>query len=350
VVSTSIRLSRVGFAYSGEWQTARNGLSQIQSLLPQIEKMDPQFSARIAGQISQALQSASNTSNPQVVLQNLIQSGTPDDIAKAADSIPSSMRDQYYQQAAWKAINQGDIDKATQIATQKLTNQMSRQQILDQIEQRSVWQSMNDGKIDEARILISKLRPREQRCQAFLNLANHVLANGDKKKAADLLEDARASLPDSPESYYHVSLLLNIAGTYSQIDPARGIQIMNVISGLLNKLIPAAETLQGFDVQTTFKDGEILMATSSQLSGTMMQFAEQLGTLATADYAGAVAAADTAGRPELRIMSGLSIASKLLNQVADEGQNGPVAGREHNGLIHFVGRGYNGFVQLQRRY
>jgi hypothetical protein len=338
VVSTSISLGKSSFGYNGEWQAARNAINQIQSMLPQMEKVDPQLSAKIASQIGPSPQSAGAASNPYAVLQDLVQNGSPDDLVKAADSAPAGLRDQYYQQAAWKALNQDDPAKAAEIAGHDMTNPMARQQILDQIEQRSVWRAINDGKIAEARLLIGRLRQREQRAQAFMSLASNVMAQGDHKTAAGLLDEARTSLPETPENYYHVSLLLGIAGSYSKTDPTRGIQIVNRIAGLFGKLIPAAEALQGFEGQTTFIDGEILMGTSSQLSNAMAQFAEQLGNLATSDSAAALSSADSAGRTELRLMADLAIASKLLNEVVENAQTGPI-----------VGRAYNGFVQLSRR-
>jgi hypothetical protein len=201
-------------------------------------------------------------------------------------------------------------------------------------------------------MLIDRIRNREQRAQALINLATNVMEKGDKKTAAALLGDARASLPDAPESYGHVSLLLSIAGTYSQIDPSRGIQIMNEIAALLDRLIPAAETLQGFDMPVTFRDGEILMEPYSQLSSTMAQFAEQVGSLAISDYAAAVSAAGTAGRSELRIMTNLSIASKILGQAGPNAQGMPVSGRAftqlRRGFIEFGGA-FNGNIVFDSR-
>jgi tetratricopeptide (TPR) repeat protein len=331
VVTTSLNLARNNFGY-GEWQTGRNALTQIQSMLPQIEKVDPQLSGKIAGQISSALQVAPSASNPNAVIQNLAQNGTADDLIKAAESAPPGMREQYYQQAAWKAMNQNDIDKAVQIVNENYTNPMSRQQMLDQIEQRSVWKSINDGRIEEARALILRIRSREQRVQALVNLADHVIEKGDKKKALELLDEARAMLPETPENYYQVSLLMNLGGHYSSIDPSRGVQALNVIAGLLGKLIPAGEALEGFDIQSTFKYGEMLMQPRSQLGNTMMQFAEQLGNLATSDYTDAIAAAENAGRPELRMLSELSIASRMLNELSRYVQNRPTVGRRYTSL------------------
>src|SRR5215831_4474285 len=250
LVSTSINFGKAGFSNVGSWQTGLNALNQLQSLLPQIEKVDPQLSSKVGGQISQVLQASRDSSDPTATLQNLAQNGTPEDLIKAADNAPDAMKDQIFQQAAWKALNQGDLDKAAQIAREKLENPLTRQQILNQIDQNSVWKAQNEGKVEEARMLIGRIRNREQRAQALTNLAGSVVEK-DKKTAAALLGEARASLPDTPENYNHVSLLLSIAGTYSQIDASRGIQIINEIAALLDKLLPAAETLQGFDVPLT---------------------------------------------------------------------------------------------------
>jgi hypothetical protein len=326
IVSISINLGKAGFTNTTALYSGLNALNQLQSLVPQIEKFDPQLSAKVGSQISQVLQASRDSSDPATALQNLAQNGTPDDLIKAAANAPDGMKDQILQQAAWKALNQGDFDKAAQIARDKLENPLTRQQVLNQIDQNSVWKAQNEGKVEEARMLIGRIRNREQRAEALIRLAASV-AEKDKKTAAALLGEARASLPDTPENYSHVALLLEIAGAYSQIDASRGIQIMNEIAALLDKLIPAAETLQGFDVPLTFRDGEILMQPNSQISSTVAQFAEQVGTLATSDYAAAVGAAGTAGRSELRILTNLSIASKILGQTGQNIQSLPISGR-----------------------
>jgi hypothetical protein len=337
VVSTSVSLGKGNVPYGGDWAMARNALNQIQSMLPQIQKIDPELADKLTGQIASALQTTSASSNPAAVFQNLIQTGTADDIVKGAETAPASMREQYYQQAAWKAMNQDDMDKATQIVNDNYKNPVARQQMLEQIDQRSVWKALNQGKVDEARALIARLRSKEQRVQALVNLAASVLAKDDKKTAAQLLDEARATLPETPENYSQVTLLLNIAGHYARVEPSRGVQIMSGIAGLLSKLIPAGEALEGFDIQSTFRSGEMLMQPRSQLGYTMVQFAEQLGNLATGDYAAAMTAADGTGRPELRIMADLSIASKVLNEVMQSAQNTPV-----------IGRGFTRLVELER--
>jgi tetratricopeptide (TPR) repeat protein len=332
VVSTSLKLARNTSGYN-EWQTGRNALTQIQSMLPQIEKVDPELSAKLGVQISAALKVAPSASNPNAVFQNLVQTGTPDDLIKAAGTAPPGVREQYYQQAAWKAMNQNDTDKAAEIINENYTDPMARQQMLDQIQQRSVWKAINEDRIDEARVLIRQIRSREQRFQSLVNLANQVVAKGDKKKAVGLLDEARAELPDIPENYQQVSLLLNLSGNYSAVDPSRGIQVLNGIASLLGRLIPAGEALEGFDIQSTFKYGEILMQPRSQLGGTIVQFAEQLGNLATSDYDDAIKTADGAGRPELRMMGELSIASRTLNELARNEQNRPPSGRQYSRLM-----------------
>jgi hypothetical protein len=330
LVSAGLKLAKNVSDYNA-WQTGRSALTQIQSMLPRIEKIDPELSGKLAGQISAALQTAPSASNPQAVLQNLAQNGTPDDLIKAAEAAPDGMKDQYYQQAAWKALNQNDTEKATQIIKENYTNLINRQEMLDQVEQRSLWKAINEDRIDDAKAAIGRMRSREQRAQALISLANQVMAKGDKKKASGLLDEARAELPVTPENYQQVSLLLNLSGQYSSVDPSRSVQVLNSVATLLDKLIPAGEALEGFDIQSTFKYGEMLMQPRSQLGSTVLQFAEQLGNLAKADYAVALAAADNSGRPELRMMGELEIASKTLSDLGT--QNRPPSGRQYSRLI-----------------
>jgi hypothetical protein len=203
---------------------------------------------------------------------------------------------------------------------------MTRQQMLDQIQQTSVWKAINEGRIDEARALIGRIRSREQRAQSLVNLADQVLAKGDKKKAVGLLDDARAELPDVPENYQQVSILLNLSGNYSKIEPSRGVDVLNRIASLFARLIPAGEALEGFDIQSTFRYGEILMQPRSQLGNTIVQFAEQLGNLAMGDYDDAIKTADGAGRTELRMMGELEIATRTLNELANSLHDRPYTG------------------------
>src|SRR5262249_42525168 len=156
-------------------QMAQNLHSNFSSLSASIEKYLP---AR-APAIKDWLRGLTRTLDPQSQmyseLNDIAQKGSVEDLLALALKFPPEMRNQVYQQAAWKAMNDGDLDRARQIANDNIPDAMQRRQLLNQFDNQRIWKAINANGISEARALLSKTLAVDQRVQLLMQMANMLM-------------------------------------------------------------------------------------------------------------------------------------------------------------------------------
>src|SRR6185369_12461154 len=101
-------------------QNARDLLVNLRPLLPQIEQHLPErYQA-----LRQKMNELKNAHPGFDRLTYLTQDGAANNLLTAASTAPPAVRDRLYQQAAFKAIDEGNLDSARQIANDKLDSEM----------------------------------------------------------------------------------------------------------------------------------------------------------------------------------------------------------------------------------
>src|SRR5438128_9942450 len=102
------------------------------------------------------------------------------------------MHNQIYQQAAWKALNQGDETRARQIINDNITNPAARRQLLEQVDRQVAAKEASEGKLEQARLALARLRTNEERATMLTQLAHTLASKGDQKTALQVLDEARS--------------------------------------------------------------------------------------------------------------------------------------------------------------
>jgi hypothetical protein len=294
-------------------RNAQNSRNQIQSLMPQLEKYAP---ARVP-----VFQQLLQTTKPEVdpngrmyqTLNEVSQRGTVDDVLALAARYGPEFRPGIYQQAAWKAVRDGDGTRARQILSESVTDPVQRRQLLEQLDNQLLWNSINQSKIAEARELLSKIKPVEQQVQMLIHLAVNVANKGDKRQALDLMVEAKTMLDSSPPNSGKLNAQLQLAQGYSSIDAQQSVTLMQAIVGLVNQLVAAAVVLDGFE-NRYLQDGEWMKPGSSNLGNLVNSIEQNLGQLALRDAEGARTLSNQLERPEIRLMAQLEIAQALIGQ------------------------------------
>lgn len=101
-------------------QNARDLLVNLRPLLPQIEQHLPErYQA-----VRQKMNELKNAHTGFDRLTYLAQNGTSNNLLTAASTAPPAVRDRLYQQAAFKAVDEGNLDSARQIANDQLDSEM----------------------------------------------------------------------------------------------------------------------------------------------------------------------------------------------------------------------------------
>jgi hypothetical protein len=312
---------------------AQNLLGGLPPLMSEIEKYAPGSAITLRRKISEFnKQSLDPSSRMWQEYQEVFQNGSVDEILAVAPKIPLEQRNQVYQQAAWKAFNQGDAERARQIVNDDLSNPVERHQLLEQFDRQTAMKAMGEGKSELARLLLPRLRNIEDRAMMLIQFATAAASKGDKRTATQLLEEARTLFGSRAENSNQLNTILYIARAYATLDAARSFEIIEQTVGQLNDLLAAAEVLNGFD-QQYYRDGELVWQ-GSNLSNMVNQTAADLGQLARTDFDHARESAGKFQRPEARLMAWLSIAQAVLSDTAY--LNRPIEGRRIMSLSQSV--------------
>jgi hypothetical protein len=246
-------------------------------------------------------------------LQLAYQNGTIDDLIALATKHPAEMRNQIYQQAAWKATNVGDTARANQIAMELISDEAQRRQLLEQVRNQKIWQALNENRIDEAKALLDDSIGVEQKVYILMQLASMLSGKDKQREAIACLDEGLALLQTVPRNSSRMNREIELAGSYSLVDPKQSFALLESIAKQLNELVVAAVVVDGFD-NTYLKNGEWMVNGSSSLANIFTSMRRSVGQFAGVDFDQAQVLAAQFERPEMRLMAQLEVARTVLVQ------------------------------------
>lgn len=291
------------------------GLIEVQSLLPDLEKRLPGRTQQLRQRLAEVAQTVDPRMKAWMQYEPLFRNGSTDAILTAAADAPTQMRNSLYLMAAGKMMQAGDVDRARQITKDNLSG-AERDQMLARIDQLAVANAIKRNKIDDAKEIIQRLSSRDVRAGAFAELAAAlILAQGDRKLALELLDEARKLINSPPANQKQIDALMQVAGAYALVEPARAFELINPLIVQANEMIAAAALLDKFGSgQGLFKRGEMLLQQSfSAANGPYVQHLRKLTSLARADFERTKTTVDGFQRDEIRLMGRLLIAQSVLS-------------------------------------
>lgn len=293
-------------------QVAQNYLGSLFSSMQLIEKYAP---TRVRA-VKDWSQSVTRTMDPNSQLYSELnqtaQGGSVDDILALAPKFPEEMRNQVYQQAAWKASNDGDAARAREIISDHVSDPYQRRQMLQQIENQLTWKAINDDKIGEARSLLSRSRSAEQRVQLLIQIASRLMSKDNKKEALESLTEARDVISTVPRGSSRMWQQMQLASAYIPLDLDQSFALMQSIVTELNQLVSAAAVMDGFD-NRYLRRGEWMLNGQNNLGNIVTNTRRVISQLARLDFDRAQALTDQLERPEIRLMAQLEIVQSILN-------------------------------------
>jgi hypothetical protein len=307
-----------------EQNAARGLVGSLQAMLPQIDQYLPARSAAVRQKMTEL---GMNPDRRGGQFGPLIQQGDSQSLLTAAATAPQQSQPRLYQQAALKALDEGNIDGARQIANEHLEGTL-KTSVLQSIDLQLLAKSASAEKIDEIRQSVGRLKTDEERVRTLIQLANST-GKQNEKLARDLLEDARLIVARRATSYQQFDNQLRVARAFAPLDPAKAVEVLDIGISQLNELLSAAAVLNGFEVNI-FKDGELPIQAGSQLTGTLARYAQQIGALSKSNFDLAASAADKFQSTEARMIARLAIIRSVLGNEGDQAseQGGPFgAGR-----------------------
>jgi len=293
-----------------EQNSARRLLAGLQVSLPLIDQYLPAKAAAVRQKLTEmGLGTNAPFNNMAQTMSALQGNPTADALIQAASMAPPQMQPRLYQQAAFKALEEGNADRARQIASDHL-QAGARDSVMQRLDFRELALKGESARIEDIRQTIARLNSDSDKLNMLLELARDTQKT-NQKLATQLLEEARQMVNHRATNYEHFDQQFRVARAFAAVDPARSFEILDPGISQLNELISAASVLNGFEINM-FRDGEMSLQGGSGLNSMVQRFGQELGTLADKDLAGAETLAGRFQYAEARITTRLAIVQGLL--------------------------------------
>jgi hypothetical protein len=303
-----------------EQQNARRLLAGLQMLLPQIDQYLPSRASTVRNKMTE-IGMGNNPPSVMSQINTLMRQGTADSLLAAAPAAPPALQSRLYQQAAQKALDEGNVDRARQIANDHL-DATTRDRVLQRVDFQLIAKKVEAENMDELRLTLASLRSDDERIDLLLQLAAQAQKTaGEQKPALAPQDDSKLTLTFLGEAqrltnrratnYKQFDQQLRVADAFAALDPARSFDVLDPGIAQLNELLSAAALLSGFEVNI-FRDGELPLEGGSALGNMVARYGQELATLAKIDFVRAENSASKFQLPEPRLFSQLAIVRNVL--------------------------------------
>lgn len=300
-----------------EQNNARRLLAGLQIMMPVIDQYLPAKAAAVRQKMTEMGMPAA-AMNMMQTLSSVQGDPTADALVQAAATAPPQMQSRLYQQAAYKALEDGDIERARQIANDHLQNN-ARDNVMKRIDFRELAKKADGARIEDVRQAVARLQTDNEKIDLLIQVANDARKD-NPKLALQLLDDARQVTNRRATAYQHFEQQLRVAQAFAAIDPARSFEMLDPGISQLNELLSAAAVLSGFEINM-FRDGEMAMQGGNGLTNILNRFGQELALLARSDFERADTLAGRFQFAEARIMTRLAIVQGLLRERPVSGRN-----------------------------
>jgi len=307
VIGSGTQLSATDI--SPDQMIARRLVASLQASLPMIDQYLPGKSSAVRQKLSELGMTGNSQMNFMQSLSALQNNPTTDALLQSAASAPPQIQSRLYQQAALKAIDDGDTDRARQIATDHL-QASARDTVMQRIDFRELTLKADATKLDQIRQIIARAQSDDDKLTMLLQFANDAQKT-NPKLANQLLDEAKQMTSHRAASYDQFDQQLRVARAFADVDPSRSFDVLDPGITQLNELLAAAQVLNGFEM-SLFRDGEMSMQAPSGLTGMVNRYGQELAQLARADLERSETLAGRFQFPEPRIMARLAIVQGLL--------------------------------------
>ena len=315
LITTALNASLANKGNQEQQYLARNLLSQLQSMMPEIEKYASSRVAALRKRFGEQDRLTDPYTRSVNEMNRLAQTGSAEEILEAAAKMPAESRGQGYQEVIRKAVGQGEYDRARQIANSEALAPLQRKEMLEEIDRQAVWQAANQGKLNEARQMLTKLHSAEERASVLIQVGAMASAQNDTRTARQFLAEAFDIIGGRASNYQRLQAQLQLAQAYAPLDPDRSFYIIAPIVEQLDGLMAAAAALDGFE-NNYLQDGEWMPSGGSSLSNMVVTCEQQVAALARVDFDRAKSLTDLWQRSEVRLRARLLIAQAVLSNPA----------------------------------
>jgi len=287
-----------------ELNNARRLLVSLQMVMPMVDQYLPTKAQSLR-------QKFTEMGMPAMGMNVMMMQSEPtaDSLVQAAATAPQQMQSRLYQQAAYRALEEGNTERARQIANDYLQNN-ARDNVMRRIDLTEMTKRAEGARVEDVRQAVARLQSEDEKINFLLQVANDS-QKGNPKVALQLLEDARQITNRRATAYQHFEQQLRVAHAFAALDPARSFEMLDSGISHLNELLGAASVLSGFEVNM-FREGEMAIQGGNGLTNMVNRFGQELALLAKSDFDRSETLAGRFQFAEARIMTRLSIVQGFL--------------------------------------
>jgi hypothetical protein len=284
-------------------------LVSLQVLLPQIDQYLPERAAAVRQKLTELGLGNNANANFGNQMRTAMQQGTSDSLVAAANTAPPQMQSRLYQQAAQKALDEGNSDRALQIANDHL-DESGKNSIMQAVDFKRMATNAAPEKLNEIKQKLAALPSDSDRVKYLIDLST-ATQKDNPKLALRFLDDARNLVTKRVTSYKEFEDQLKVADAFASVDPKRSFEVLELGIGQLNELLTAAAVLNGFEIDI-YKEGELSLRTDNDLVAMVARYGQELAALAKVDFEHARMTADRFQLSEPRLNAKLSIVQNVL--------------------------------------
>lgn len=293
-----------------EQSNARRLLAGLQQALPVLDQYIPAKATLVRQKMMEMGMSTSNNPSFAQAVAGLQGNPTADALIQAAVTAPEPIKSRLYQQAAYKALENGDTERARQIATDHLSTK-AREILMERVALREMTQKAEGARLEEVRQAVARLELDPQKIDMLIQVASDA-EKTNPKLASQILEEAKQIANHRATGYEHFEQQLRVAHAFATVDPARSFEMLEPAISHLNELLAAAAVLSGFETNI-FRDGEMsIQGGGNGLISTISRYGQELGRLARFDFERSEILASRFQFVEPRIIARLAIVRGLL--------------------------------------
>lgn len=218
------------------------------------------FPERIAKVKQKFKQSGDSTQPKEYEEYNRLIASNPsgEELLNQVNKFPKNIRSQIFHQAAQKFAQEGNIAEAEKTIRNVYPDQA--EYYVSQWQNNLAMKAVGEEKFDEASRIISLIENEDTQINALIYLAMTIFQKDrkeNKNRALSILDQARAIIPDQPETYSEINSLMNLAVQYAALDPSRAFSLVESMIPQMDELSQAQAVLARYQPGNgSFRRGE----------------------------------------------------------------------------------------------
>ena len=125
-------------------------LRNLQGMLPQIDQYVPERGQAVRQKLTELGMGNNSTTDFANQMRNVMQQGDSESLAAAASTAPAPIQSRLYQEAATRAVDEGNTERALQLANDHL-DESGRASVMQAIDFKKMTTTVSEAKLNEIR-------------------------------------------------------------------------------------------------------------------------------------------------------------------------------------------------------